>query len=65
MGGVEAVRRLQEIDPAVKAVVSSGYSDDPVMADHRAYGFCGVVPKPYRIHDLAAAVHGLLRGQAA
>jgi PAS domain S-box-containing protein len=53
MGGKEAVRRLLEIDGNVRAVVSSGYSQDPVIADFRAYGFCDMVVKPYRIRDLS------------
>jgi PAS domain S-box-containing protein len=53
MGGAETVRKMLEINPNVKAVVSSGYSHDPVVADFRAYGFCDVIVKPYRIRDLS------------
>ncbi len=52
MGGCEATRRLRELDPKVKAIASSGYSLDPVMANFRDYGFCGVIPKPYRAEEL-------------
>jgi len=53
MGGREVVARLREIDPEVKAIVSSGYSNDPVMADFETYGFVGVIPKPYEIRSLS------------
>ena len=46
MGGKEAIKFLQEINPQVKAIVSSGYSNDPVMTNFRAYGFTGALPKP-------------------
>jgi signal transduction histidine kinase len=65
MGGKEAIGKLLAIDPAVRAIVSSGYSEDPVMADFRAYGFRGVAIKPYRIRELSevvAAVIGNGRG---
>lgn len=52
MGGKEAIRRLSELDPGVKAIVSSGYSYDPVMANFREFGFSGVIPKPYVMEDL-------------
>ena len=46
MGGKEAIKFLQKINPQVKAIVSSGYSNDPVMTNFRAYGFTGALPKP-------------------
>jgi CheY-like chemotaxis protein len=52
MGGKEAVSKILEIDPKARVIVSSGYSDDPVMADFRTHGFCAVLPKPYRIDEL-------------
>jgi PAS domain S-box-containing protein len=61
MGGKDAVRRLREIDPDVKAIVSSGYSNDPVMAKHREFGFSGVVIKPYQIEDLARALNQIAK----
>jgi len=56
MGGKEAIRELLARDPGVRAIVSSGYSNDPVMANHAEHGFCGVISKPYRLGDLAAAL---------
>jgi len=62
MGGKEAIARLRSIDPDVCAIVSSGYSDDPVMAEFVEHGFCAVLRKPYKITDLGevlwAALHG-------
>ncbi len=62
MGGQEALRRLLEIDPSVKAIVCSGYALDPVMADFREYGFCGMLAKPYEIHALGRAVAEAIAG---
>ena len=59
MGGREAARRLREIDPGVKAIVSSGYSNDPVMVNYAEYGFDAVVAKPYKIETLSGILKRL------
>jgi PAS domain S-box-containing protein len=56
MGGRDCIDHLLKMDPGVKAVVSSGYSNDPVMADHARYGFKGIITKPYRIEDLGTVL---------
>jgi CheY-like chemotaxis protein len=61
MGGKEAIVRLLQLDPNVKALVSSGYSTDPVMAEYQQYGFKGMVLKPYVIEDLSKALQRVLR----
>jgi DNA-binding NarL/FixJ family response regulator len=53
--------KLLEIDPGARAIVSSGYSNDPVMANYRAHGFRGVMPKPYTIEDMAQALTKVLK----
>jgi CheY-like chemotaxis protein len=60
MGGLETCQKLREMDPQVKAIVSSGYADDPVLADYRSFGFSGVIAKPYRIVDLSRVLHEVL-----
>jgi PAS domain S-box-containing protein len=52
LGGNEIIQKLLEMNPQVKALVSSGYLDDPVMADFKKWGFKGVVPKPYKVEEL-------------
>jgi CheY-like chemotaxis protein len=56
MGGKEAVERLREIDPHVRAIVVSGYSNDPVMANHAEYGFSAGLGKPFRFDELLRVV---------
>jgi PAS domain S-box-containing protein len=53
MGGKETIEGLLKIDPQIKAIVSSGYSDDPIMADFEKYGFSAVIAKPYRVIELS------------
>jgi two-component system cell cycle sensor histidine kinase/response regulator CckA len=60
LGGKETMQELLKIDPQVKAIVSSGYSNDPVMAKYRECGFAEVLGKPYRISELGAAVHKVI-----
>jgi PAS domain S-box-containing protein len=60
VGGKQALGMLLEIDPATRAIVSSGYSNDPIMADHKAHGFCGVAVKPYDLRGLSHALRAVL-----
>jgi two-component system cell cycle sensor histidine kinase/response regulator CckA len=53
MGGKEAAKHILDIDPKAELIVSSGYSNDPVMAEYKKYGFYGAVVKPYKVHQLA------------
>jgi len=60
MGGREAIAKLLEIDPTAKALVSSGYSNDPVMANFKSYGFKGVVTKPFDTDQLSTVLFDIL-----
>jgi PAS domain S-box-containing protein len=60
MGGLAALAKLRELDPAVRAVVSSGYSSDPVMANFRVHGFVARIAKPYESHEMAHVLRELL-----
>lgn len=64
MGGKDAVRKLLEVDPAVKAIVSSGYADNQIMADYKNYGFAGVIAKPFVINHLAATLDSVIKPSA-
>ncbi len=59
MGGKEAIQHLRKLDPNLKALVTSGYSDDPIMSDFQKYGFRGILVKPYKIIDLAKTLESL------
>ena len=56
MGGKETIKELQKVDPEVRAIVSSGYSNDPIMANYNDYGFIGVLNKPYNVETLSDAL---------
>jgi len=60
IGGAKALELLRVLDPAVKAIVSSGYSDDPVMGRYREHGFCGVLAKPFQVAGLGAVLRDVL-----
>jgi CheY-like chemotaxis protein len=60
MGGTDVVKKLRETNPSIKAIVSSGYSEDAIMANYRQYGFNAVVPKPYTTNQLVSAVNTVL-----
>ena len=61
MGGKETIQQLIKIDPEVKGIVSSGYSDDPGMTDYKKYGFSGVVAKPYALEELGEKLNQVLK----
>ena len=63
MGGREALAQILKMDPGVLAVVSSGYSDDPVMANYRDYGFTAVLEKPYRPQEMARVLAKVIAQQ--
>jgi DNA-binding NtrC family response regulator len=60
MGGEEAVQEIHTIDPAAKVIVSSGYSNDPIMANYQDYGFVAALVKPFQLQDLRATVRRVL-----
>lgn len=60
MGGQQAVIEILRIDPQARVIVSSGYSTDPVMANFRDYGFCGMITKPYSLNDLKEIVEAVV-----
>ncbi len=65
MGGRQAMEELLKLDPTVKAIVSSGYSNDLVLSNYQAHGFRGMVSKPYDVADFAHAVERVLKGERA
>ena len=60
LGGKEAIQELIQLDPEVKAIASSGYSNDPVIADFRKFGFSGAIAKPYRAEELSRIIHEVM-----
>jgi len=65
MGGEEAIQHLLKIDPQVKVIVSSGYSDSPVMQDYKHYGFSAAAGKPYSLIELSQALDRVLNPSTA
>jgi two-component system, cell cycle sensor histidine kinase and response regulator CckA len=63
MGGKEVINKLLEIDPNIKAIVSSGYSDDPVLSNFQEYAFKGMLPKPFESMSLGKVLHDVLKGE--
>jgi len=56
MGGKEAIKHILALDSQARVIVSSGYSNDPVMSNYQEYGFCNVVTKPYKMEELSAKI---------
>ncbi len=62
MGGKELIKELQSIDPRVRAVISSGYSNNSVLRDFKEHGFQGYVAKPYKIEELCSVLDQVMHG---
>ena len=63
MGGKEAITELKKLDPNVRAIASSGYSDDAVIANFRQFGFKESLPKPYSISALLSVLEKAAPGE--
>ena len=63
MGGKETIEHLRKFDPAIKAIISSGYCNDPVVENFSQYGFSGRLTKPYKISDLKNLLEELMRNK--
>jgi PAS domain S-box-containing protein len=62
MGGKEAIQLLLAVDPRIRAIISSGYSGDPIMSEYHEYGFKAAVLKPYKMEELEDILERLIRG---
>jgi PAS domain S-box-containing protein len=62
MGGELAVQELLKYDSAARVIVSSGYSNDPIMIEYEKYGFRGVMTKPYSLQEMESVLHRVLSG---
>ncbi len=60
MGGLEAADKLKELDPSSKLIVSSGYSDAPVMSEFAEYGFEAVIVKPWTVNEMSEVLRRVL-----
>ncbi len=52
ISGKDILKKLKNINPKIKAIVMSGYSNDPVMSEYEKYGFIGFLKKPFKIDEL-------------
>ncbi len=64
MGGREAIKILHDIDPGIKAIVTSGLSKNPVMSAFRGYGFSGIISKPYKMKELSGILDKVITEKA-
>jgi CheY-like chemotaxis protein len=61
MGGKDTIGKLKAFDPDVKAIVSTGYANDPAVLDFAGYGFSGKLSKPYKINELKSILEQLIK----
>jgi CheY-like chemotaxis protein len=60
LGALFVIRRLRELDPGIKAIVASGYSNDPVLNDYQSYGFAGAIAKPFTLESLGSVLKAVI-----
>ena len=60
-GGKEVLREIRQLDPEIKAIVASGYADDPAFEDYRLFGFQAAIKKPFTIQELSAVLQKVLK----
>jgi len=60
MGGKQAIRKMRELAPDIRAIIATGYSNDPVVQSFRNYGFVGAITKPFTLMSLRSVVHDAL-----
>lgn len=63
IGGEETIKKLLQIDPDVKAVISSGNLYDAVMTDYKKYGFSAALPKPITTKALKDVLSKIVVGK--
>lgn len=56
LGGEETIKVLKDLDPSVRAIVSSGYSGNSIMGNYSEHGFRASLPKPYNLAQLNQAI---------
>lgn len=62
MGGKDAIKKLMDIDSNIKAIVTNGYSNDPVLAEFEKHGFAGFITKPFKLDELSEILHRVITG---
>jgi len=60
VGGKETAEKIREFNKNIKLIVSSGYSNDPVMSRYKEFGFDDVLVKPYKLEQIGKVVYRLL-----
>ena len=63
MVGREAITKILQPAPKAKVIGSSGYSNDPVMANHKEYGFSGIIAKPFLLKNLQVTISSIFNGE--
>jgi CheY-like chemotaxis protein len=64
MGGIEAARHILNLAPDARLIASSGYANDPAIAEYMTYGFCETITKPYNIDELSRALQFVMQGRS-